>query len=136
MKTFNLTIRTPLTTAFNQEVNEFQIDTETGRMVVLPGHTDLIGSVVFSKVVIKFGDTVAKYYIKNGVLNVDRHHNSVEVLCMSADETSDVSLTSIQDYLAMINKKLDNHESLSEYQIIFLKKEHFALKKQLDQMTK
>ena len=136
MKTFTLSIRTPLRTAFAKEVSEFHIDTETGRMVVLPGHTDLVGSIVFSKAVIKFEDTVSKYFIKNGILNVDHYNNSVEVLCMSADEVSDVSLTSIQEYLDMISEKLKNHESLSEYQIIFLKQEHFALKKQLEHMSK
>jgi F0F1-type ATP synthase epsilon subunit len=135
MKTFKLAIRTPLRTAFSKEVSEFHIDTETGRMVVLPGHTDLTAAVLFSKVVIKFGDTIDKYFIKNGILNVDRHNNSVELLCLSADEASDVTLTSVQDYLDMISQKLDNHESLSDYQIIFLKKEHFALKKQLDTMN-
>lgn len=135
MKTFKLSIRTPLTTAFSEEVSEFHVDTETGRMVVLPGHADLTGSVIFSKVVIKFGDTVAKYFIKNGILNVDRHHNSVELLCMAADEASDVTLTSVQEYLDMIGEKLENHDSLSDYHIIFLKKEHFALKKQLEHMS-
>lgn len=136
MKTFKLVIRTPLQTAFSKEVSEFHVDTETGRMVVLPGHTDLTGSVVFSKVVIKFEDTIDKYFIKNGILNVDRHNNSVELLAMSSDEASDVTLTSVQEYLDMISDKLEQHESLSDYQIIFLKKEHFALKKQLDVMGK
>jgi len=90
--TFKLSIKTPLKEEFNQEVLEFQIDTELGRMSVLPKHASLTGSVVFSKATIKFDNTIQKYFIKNGILFVDPNENTTHLLCLSCENVSKKTL--------------------------------------------
>ena len=50
--TFQLEIKTPLKSVYSDKVNSLLVGTESGEMLVLPHHTALVGSIVFSNIVI------------------------------------------------------------------------------------
>lgn len=131
MHSFHFTLRTPTDTILDGEAQSLQVDTETGRMVVLPGHAALTGTVLFSKVVIVHGDKTDSYYVKNGILFVGKQQNTVELLCMTCDHTSQLNRASVEQYLATIKERLKDKQSLGEYQLKFLEREKFALEEQV-----
>jgi len=134
MKTFNLTVRTPLKNVYEGTASELQIDTQTGRMSVLPGHADLTASVVFSRIKLRHENVEEQYFVKSGVLHVGVKEGSVELLCLSCDQIKDVEITTVEKYLSFVKEKLKNKEDLNDYQLRFLKDESFALEKQIKDM--
>lgn len=136
MKTFELIIKTPTSEAVHEAATELHVDTEGGRIVILPGHASLTGSVAFSRVLVREENKEMEFFVKNGVVYTELGTNKVQLLCMSYEETSETSLQSAQDYLDTIKKLLENKESLSAYQIGYLDKEQVALTKQVDLLIK
>lgn len=134
MNSFHLSIKTPLHDVVEQDVTELQINTETGRMCVLAGHAALTGSVLFSRAKVVSEKDESEYFVKNGMLYIDPKNNEVSLLCMKCDKVNEITLTSTEDYLKFIAEKLKDKSDLSGYQIQFLEKESFALKKQIDTM--
>ena len=135
MKTFQLSIKTPVETILEVEAKELRINTESGRMCILPGHAALTGYVMFSKMMVIFEKTTEEFFVKNGILFVDQNENSVQLLCLSCEETSEVTLTTIEEYIKMVEKQIKEKKYESEYQLEFLKKEAFALTKQKETMS-
>ena len=136
MKTFQFSIKTPVESVINENVVEVSVDTDTGRMCVLAGHADLTGSILFSKVKIVLEHGEKEFFIKNGVMHIDRKNNATSILCMRCDTIEEITTASIEEYLAFVTQQLANKESLSEYQVSFLEKESFALRKQKEVLKK
>lgn len=136
MKTFSLHIRTPLDTAFEGQVSEFHLDTDAGRIVILPGHAPLTSTVTFSKAKIVSPTGEKDVFIKRGTLSVSLKTKSADLMCINCEEQKDVSIQTIEDYLKMIEEKLNNSESLSNYQIKYLKDEKVAFEKQKQSVEK
>jgi len=134
MKTFDITVRTPLKTLYKGKALELQVDTEMGRMSVLPGHADLTAAVVFSRIKLRYDTKEEQYFVKNGVLHVGLQDAHVELLCISCDPVADIEMTTVEQYLAFVKDKLQKKENLNEYQLRFLKNESFALEKQMIDM--
>ena len=79
--TFQLKIKTPLESVYSDEVNSLMVSTEAGQMLVLPHHTALVGSIVFSNIVVSKENKIEEYSVRNGFLNIDNSTNIVE-MCM------------------------------------------------------
>ncbi len=131
MNSFHFSIKTPLETVMKVDAQSVSLDTETGNMMVLPGHASLTASVGFSKVVVVYGERTDTFYVKNGTLFIGQQQNVVELLCMSCDLESQMNRESAEQYLALIKEKLKNHESLGDYQLKFLEREQFVLEQQV-----
>jgi F0F1-type ATP synthase epsilon subunit len=136
MKTFLLHIRTPLETAFEGQVSKLHVDTDAGRIVILPGHAPLTSTITFSKAKIVSTSGEIEVFIKRGTLSVSLETKSVDLMCISCEEQKEVSIQTIEDYLKMIEEKLSNKESLSAYQIQYLKDEKVAFEKQKQSVEK
>lgn len=132
-KTFKLTIKTPLETVFENDVNSLTVDTEEGRMVVLPHHTSLIGKIKFSNIIIGFNQQIKEFSIRRGFLNVSNENNSTEILCIHCEQTQTLTYTSVEGYLKFLEKELSS-ENLNPYQLQFLENEKFAVIKQLEKI--
>jgi F0F1-type ATP synthase epsilon subunit len=136
MKTFSLHIRTPLDTAFEGQVSKFHLDTDAGRIVILPGHAPLTSTVTFSKAKIISPSGEKVIFIKRGTLSVSLKTQSVDLMCINCEEQEDISIQTIEDYLKMIEDKLNQKESLSDYQIKYLRDEKVAFEKQKQSIKK
>ncbi len=131
MTSFHFTLRTPTDTVLHGEAQSLQVDTEIGRMIVLPGHAALTGTVLFSKIVVVHGEKTDSYYVKNGILFIGKQQDTVELLCMNCDHTSQLNRASVEEYLATIKERLKDRQSLGDYQLKFLEREQFALEEQV-----
>jgi F0F1-type ATP synthase epsilon subunit len=134
--TFNLTIKTPVAEAVHEEVKELHLDTEQGRIAILPGHASLTGSVVFSKILVRSHDTEKEFFIQDGIIYTEVGSNTVELLCMSYEEVHEVTESSVDEYINMIKVKLERHEDLNDYQISTLHGEKVALEKKKELLIK
>lgn len=135
--TFDLTIKTPLQNAINHEAaTELHVDTEGGRIAILPGHASLTGSISFSKVLVREKEIEKEFFVRNGIVYTEVGSNKVTLLCMSYEETHEVSMTTVKEYLDQIEQKLKNHESLNDMQIEYLEKEKLAFAKHASHLDK
>lgn len=132
---FHLSVKTPDSLAYEAEVKSLMIDTEEGRMLVLPHHASLLGSINFSNIFISEGERVYEFSVRNGFLSVKNETNSVDVLCISCEKIQTVKYTSVENYLKFLEGELQK-EKLNQYQLEFLESEKFAIVKQLKTMKK
>jgi F0F1-type ATP synthase epsilon subunit len=135
MKKLFLTIRTPLETTFENDIKELKIDTDAGRMVILPGHAPLTSTVTFSKIVVVTDGGSTEYFVKRGTLSVSLASQTIDLMCMTCEEVKEVSLQTIDEYIDLIQEKLANKESLTEYQIQYLQDEKIAFEKQKQEVA-
>jgi len=130
---FQLEIKTPLESVYSGEVNSLLVGTESGEMLVLPHHTALVGSIVFSNIVISNENKIEEYSVRNGFLNIDNAANTVEILCVNCEKKQTVNYTSVESYLKFLDKELEGKD-VNEYQLQFLENEKFAVVKQLESL--
>ena len=135
MKLLELNLKTPTTEVFSGKVRSVALTTAEGRMVVLPGHIDLTGNILFSDITFTSNGVVKTYFARNGVVYVDKNENSVDILCLSIEEKKVVKTVEVERYLEWINKQLDksdpSNSKVNKYQIQFLENEKIALVNQL-----
>ncbi|MDD4352107.1 MAG: F0F1 ATP synthase subunit epsilon [Candidatus Gracilibacteria bacterium] len=134
-KTFKLTVKTPTENVYEGEVNSLLVDTELGRMMVLPHHAALVGSITFSDTIISADNKLRAYNIRTGFLSIDNDENSVEILCNHCEQSQTLTYTSVEKYLEFLQGELQS-ENLNPYQLEFLENEKFAVVKQLKTLKK
>jgi len=134
-RTFHLTIKTPLETILSKDVVSLVVDSEEGKMMILPHHTALVASIGFSNILVKSDDKVQEYSVRNGFINVDNSLNKVELLTLNCEQTQTVKYTSVENYLKFLEDELKG-DKLNTYQLEFLENEQFAVVKQLKTMKK
>lgn len=135
MNNFKLNLKTPVKTYFSEDAYSVAVTTSAGRITILPGHIDLTGNILFSDVIIKHGDVENEFFVRNGVIHVDKKLNTVEVLCMSIKERSEIDCSDIENYIQWIDDRL-KHEGpegkvMNEYQYRFLDNEKVCMVKKL-----
>lgn len=127
-KTFLLNIRTPEQRPFTGQVETVTVDTEElGRMQVLPRHASLTGTIIFSPVKVKLPEGEEDFLIRRGVIMVSNEYNATTILALSCEKSSEVSFKTVEEYLQLIEEKLQKHEDLTPYQLTHLQKEKIAL---------
>jgi len=130
-KTFRLTIKTPLETVFDNDVKSLVVDTDEGKMMVLPHHTSLVGNIKFSNIIVSINDQIKEYSIRRGFINISNDNNNTEILCIHCEQTQTLTYTSVETYLNFLSKELEA-DNLNPYQLQFLGDEKFAVIKQLN----
>jgi len=128
--TFHLTIKTPAETILEEEAVSLVVDTESGKMMVLPQHTALVASIVFSNIIIKKDEKIQEFCVRNGFLIIDNALNTVQLLVLNCEKTQTIKYTTVESYLEFLKTELKKDE-LNSYQLEFLENEHFAVVKQL-----
>jgi len=136
-KTFRLSIKTPLETILDEDVKSLIIDTEEGKMMVLPHHSALVGSISFSNIIIHMenNSTMKEFSVRNGFLSIDNDLNQTDVFCINCEKTQTLTYTSVEDYLKFLQNELGS-DKLNPYQLEYLENEKFAVVKQLKTLKK
>ena len=130
MATFPFSLRTPLATIFEGEVDAVRLKTDLGRMEILPDHATLVGTILYSRVYIRRGGREDSYMIRQGAESVDAQ-GVARVTALDAQETKTIKAESIQEYLVYLNKQISGGNGLNDYQKNFLAEQRMALQESL-----
>ena len=131
-ETFHLLIQTPDSTLFNGEANSLAIETENGQLEILPHHAHLISTVVFASPRVRVGVTDMMFAVRNGSVYFDTENNTCRVLVSWGQKREEIVHESIVQYLAFVEEKLANKESLNMFQLKYLNDQ----KQSLDEMIR
>jgi F0F1-type ATP synthase epsilon subunit len=130
MKTFKLIIRTPDRELFNDSIVSVSLDTEQGRIQVLPGHADLMTTLEFSRMRVDMEGRSIQFVARSGIFSFDHSKNSAELLALYCEEESEVNLQNAAEYLEFLRTELAKGD-LSDYQVLYLQGEKIAVEKQV-----
>ena len=125
--TFKLTIRTPESDIFDGEATAISVNTEGGDMDIFADHASITATITFSPISVKNGNKEDVYMARNGVLLFNNETNSAVILALYCEHKSEVSQQSAKEYLQFIEKQLAEGKGLSDFQILYLKGEKFAV---------
>lgn len=131
MTNLHVTLRTPTAVLFDGEAAALRLKTDLGRMEVLPDHATLVGTVLYSKVYVRHGDTEEKFIIRQGSVAVDEKGNAT-VLANEAHKEEELSVENMKDYLEYIVKQMEEG-GLNDYQMQFLEERRRALQEGIDE---
>lgn len=132
MATFAFSLRTPLNTIFEGDVDAVRLKTDLGQMEILPDHATLAGTILFSRVNIHSGGVEQVYIIRQGSVSVDSQ-GVVRVTALDAQEAESLSVKSVEEYLLYLNKQLSGEQQLNDYQKKFLSEQRSALEETLSE---
>lgn len=132
MTTFTFSIRTPNADLFNGEVSRVVVNTEGGDVECMANHASLTASVLFSPVEVEKTDGVKEVFmVRSGMFLFDNEANSATLLALHGEAQAEVSEQTVKEYLATIQKQLDEGKDLSEFQVLYLEGEKLAVEQQL-----
>ena len=130
MATFAFTLRTPLATVFEGDVDVVRLKTDLGLMEILPEHATLVGTILFSRVSIWQDGKEVVYLVRQGSVSVDES-GVARVACLIADPVESLDVQSIENYLRSLTEMLDGERELNDYQKTFLQEQRAALEESL-----
>jgi F0F1-type ATP synthase epsilon subunit len=137
MKQISLvTIRTPDQTLSFQDVDWINLVTEDGPLVVYAKHASLTAKISFSVVRVKHGNLEEGFMVRNGLLFINNDQNSVTLLAYTLDQVTEVSIETIEAYLARVKDQLAGSVPLLPIQFRYLENERLTLIQQLTILRK
>ncbi|MBP6084761.1 hypothetical protein KA517_00790 [Candidatus Gracilibacteria bacterium] len=137
MKQISLvTIRTPDQTLSFQDVDCINLVTEDGPLVVYAKHASLTAKISFSVVRVKHGNLEEGFMVRNGLLFINNDQNSVTLLAYTLDQVTEVSIETIEAYLARVKDQLAGSVPLLPIQFRYLENERLTLTQQLTILRK
>lgn len=132
----HVVIRTPEAEIFSHDAESVSLVSELGAMQIFPGHASLQGTIVLSPVRIDMGDREEDFVIQRGFVMVDQAKDEVAIMVYQCEKRADMSLQTAKEYLEVLLKALQNHESLGKYQLRHLEDEKIATERRLEILEK
>ncbi len=130
--TFQLTIRTPDSDVFVGDVKSLTFESEgKGTMQVLAHHATITTTLSFSSLKLELDNLTENFLARNGLFMFDNENNSAVLLVLHCEKRENIDYKTASEYLAFINDRLKKGETLSDFQIVYLKGEKIALEKQM-----
>lgn len=130
-QTLRIVIQTPDTVHFDEQADWIRVQTEGGEWEIHPKHVNAMGSFVFSPVIVQKSDERITYYLRQGVVRMDNEENIVHVLAFSCEKESDITQTSIKEYMNFVLEKLESGEDMTTIQTTYLQEQQASLEKLL-----
>lgn len=128
---FKLTIRTPEEELFKKEVKSIAFNSDGGQMQVFAHHASLTATLSFSTLIMEEGEKEEKFVARKGIFLFNNRKNSALLLALYCEKESEISHQTAKEYLEFIKKELNEGKDLSEFQILYLKGEQFAVEQQV-----
>ncbi len=125
-------IRTPEAEVFSQDAQSVSLVSELGAMQIFPGHASLQGTILLSPLRIDAGDHEEDFVIQRGFVMVDQAKDEVTLMVYKCEKRAEMSLQTAKEYMEMLLKALENHESLGKYQLRHLEDEKIATERRLE----
>lgn len=129
-------IRTPDAEVFSNEAHSVSLMSELGAMQVFPGHASLQGTILLSPLRVDMGDREEDFVVQRGFVMVDQAKDEVTIMVYQCEKRADMSLQTAKEYLEVLLKALQNHESLGKYQLQHLEDEKIATERRLEILEK
>jgi len=129
---FHLNLRTPDKTFFDGEVNSVKLETALGQTEIFSNHAPLIGSIGFSRVIVRAGEHETDFLIRQGLVFVDALQNTVSMLAYYCEEFAEVDPATIAEYTKLILEKFKDKKDLNKYQLTFLEDQKVSAEKMLE----
>lgn len=131
-KKFKLSIETPEGTVLNQEVESITLNAEDGQIQVLAKHISFMTSIKYSRVSILIDDENSETLLcRNAVFTFNNDTNEGKLIAEYCKFETEVSTESITDYLKFLEEQLAKGNDLSQFQLVYLENEKFAVKKMM-----
>ena len=126
-KTLKLILRTPEAELVNREVESVYLTTETGDLMLLPGHSAFSGSITYSPIRLRDGQTQEEYLSYSGVVFFSNTNNECRILVQRADLKDKVDYDGLKAYLKLVQERLEKGQDLSDIHMRYLEGERVAL---------
>ena len=135
--TFSLTVRTPEAQVLQiDNARGLKVRTEGGQVEILPGHATMVGTILFSKMIVMTEDSEQEYIVQRGMLFVSQEDKSVQVLAYQCKLLQDIEYKSAKEYLEFVEKKLAEGGDLNDFQLQYLENEKIAMVQQVKELEK
>lgn len=134
--TLKLILRTPEAQLVNKEVESVYLTTETGDMMILPGHSAFSGSITYSQITLKDGQTQDDYVAYSGVVFFSNTNNTCRILAQRADLKDQIDYDGLKAYLKLVQERIEKGQDLSDLHIRYLEEERVALVKGIEEAGK
>lgn len=128
---FKLIIRTPDKTIFDGEVDSINLETDVGEVGIFADHASLASTITYTTAFIKHGTVSEEWVIRRGLIFFSNEQNEATVLVNFAEEISETDITNVEDYLKLLEERLDGETELSNFEYKYLEGEKLAIIKQL-----
>ena len=100
-------------------------------MQIFPGHVSLQGTILFSPIRIELADREEEFVVQRGFVMIDQVKDEVTVMAYRGEKSQEINLQTAKEYLEILLKALEKHESLGKYQLRHLEEERIATQKRL-----
>lgn len=127
MNKFRVILRTPEAELVNREVESVYLTTETGDMMLLPGHAAFSASLTYSPIVIKDDGIEEDYLAYNGLIFFSNNNNELHILVQRADLKERIDYEGLKTYLKLVQDYIANGKDLSDIHMRYLEDERVAL---------
>lgn len=111
MSKIKLTIATPSSTVYSDEVDQITVTTTSGEITVLPKHVPLISTLKTGHVMIKKEGKETFFAIDGGLLEV-RKDSSVVVLSDRSEHIDDIDIERAETAAKKAEKYMENPEEV------------------------
>lgn len=128
---FKLIIRTPDKTIFDGTVDSIYLETDAGEVGLLADHASLASTITYTKAFIKHDTVSEEWVLKRGLIFFSNEENAATVLINFAEEISETDIVNVEEYLKLLEERLDSDEEVSHFEYKYLENEKLAIIKQL-----
>ncbi len=129
-------IRNPDQNYTFEQVESVSVVTDKGPMIIYGKHASLTGKIAFSVLKIKHGNMLESFMVRNGLLFINNDENAVVILASTIEQIAEVSIETIESYLAKVRDQLENDQTLLPIQFRYLENEKLTLMEQLSVLKK
>ena len=129
-KYFPFELRSPDKLWFSGEASAVKFSTESGEMMILPGHISLVGNIDFTAVRIERDDHVEEYLVRYGTVIIDDIGGGARILAQDIQTYANMDIKSLSEYLHFLTEQLNN-EGLTSYQVQYLGEQRGILEKSI-----
>lgn len=106
--------------------------TDTGELQILPGHAPLVGNILASALMVASGSHETSFFVRQGFLIVTEGGMEVTLMALSCHKTGELTRESLHEYLAFLHGKLERQESLSAFQVRYLKSQLSSVEQMIE----
>ncbi len=103
------------------------VATESGILQILPGHTNLLAPIAYSKTTVTEGGAAQEFLVRHGMLVVNQADDTVRITGFAADKIADIRYENLIEYQRYVREQLSKKEDLDPYQLQFLEEQGASL---------
>lgn len=125
-------IVTPEGILYDHECLSVQLTSEDGAMTIMSHHAELIAALDYTAITVKTEDGKEEEFVaRRGTFHMNNKTNALHIMVGHCQLRKELSLVSAKEYLALIEAKLAQGDTLSSFALEFMKGEKFVLEKQI-----